>query len=81
MASDLLEQLAEREVPPVPAELNRQVHQRLNRALLIAHVLDFVFEGVPSLLGHFVPAVGHLLGSTLSGRFEADHRDRPPRAP
>ena len=47
MASDLLEQLAQLEVPPPPAELNQQVHQRVNRSLLVLHVLDLGLRAMP----------------------------------
>ena len=67
MPRSLLESLAEREVPPVPAELNEGVHDRLNQALLVAHLLDFVFCGIPWLLGHFVRALVYFVGMTLSG--------------
>jgi len=69
MAKNLLESLAEREVPPVPADLNQRVHERLNRALLVSHLIDLALGGVPYLASHFCRAVGHLLCFTFTGRF------------
>lgn len=69
MAKGLLESLAEREVPPVPADLNRRVHERLNRALLISHLADLTLGCLPCLAVHFCRAVGHLLMMSFTGRF------------
>jgi hypothetical protein len=69
MAKGLLESLAEREVPPVPADLNRRVHERLNRALLASHLFDLTLRGVPYLAVHFCRAIAHLLSFTFTGRF------------
>jgi len=81
MARGLLETLAEHDVPPVPAELNERVHQRLNRALLGAHLVDLALGGVPYVAIHFLRGVGHLIGSTLTGKFESDRGDRSHEAP
>ena len=69
MAKGLLESLAERDVPGVPADLNRRVHQRLNRALLISHLIDLTLAGLPYLTIHFCHSIGHFLKFTLTGRF------------
>lgn len=74
MSKGLLDRLAEREVPPVPAALNRGVHERVNRALLAAHLLDFVVWGVPYLIGHLSRAVVSFLVGSLTGRFEDDRK-------
>lgn len=81
MPKGLLEQLAECAVPPAPAELDRRVHERLNRALLAAHLLDLVVGAVPYATGHFLRAVGDLLKVTLTGRLESDRRDGSREAP
>ena len=81
MASGLLDTLAERGVPPVPAELNERVHQRLNRALLAAHLVDLALGAVPYLAVHFLRGVGHLIGSTCTGKFESARGDRSHEAP
>ena len=81
MGKGLLDTLAERGVPPVPAELNERVHQRLNRALLAAHLVDLALGAVPYVAFHFLCDVGHLIGATYSGRFESDRGDRSREAP
>jgi len=81
MAQGLLESLAEREVPPVPADLNRRVHERLNRALLVSHLIDLTLGGLPYLAVHFCRAVGHLFVVSFTGRFESSRSDRPRETP
>ena len=81
MAIGLLESLAEREVPPVPVDLNRRVHERLNRALLVSHLVDLTLGGLPYLAVHFCRAVGHWLVVSFTGRFESSRVDRPREAP
>jgi hypothetical protein len=81
MPTRLLEQLARREVPPAPAELNSQVHRRLNRALLAAHLVDLAVGCLPYLALHFLRAVADFFKATFTGRFESDRRDPPRQAP
>jgi len=69
MAKSMLESLAAREVPPVPADLNRQVHERLNRALLASHLLDLALDGLPYLAIHFCRSIVDFLKFTFRGRF------------
>jgi len=76
MATDLLEQLAKAEIPPVPETLDRQVHQRLNYTLLVLHVLDFMLRAVPYALLHFFRAVVGLVGYSLTSKFELPHDSR-----
>ena len=81
MATGLLDTLAERGVPPVPAELNERVHQRLNRALLGAHLVDLALGAVPYLAIHFLRGVAHLVGTAFTGKFESGRSDRSREAP
>jgi hypothetical protein len=81
MPKGLLETLAEHGVPPVPEELDERFHQRLNRALLAAHLVDFALGAVPCVAVYFLRAVWHLIGSTFTGRFESDRGDRSREAP
>ena len=76
MATDLLEQLAKAEIPPVPETLDRQVHQRLNDTLLVLHVLDFMVRAVPYALLHFSRAVVGLVGYSLTSKFELPRDSR-----
>ena len=76
MATDLLEQLAKAEIPPVPETLDRQVHQRLNYTLLVLHVLDFMVRAVPYALLHFCRAVVGMVGYSLTSKFELQRDSR-----
>jgi hypothetical protein len=69
MASDLFDQLAASDVPPAPPQLERGVHQRLNRALLVQHLFEFVLCGLPCLAAQFVPAVLAAVKFTITGRY------------
>lgn len=69
MSHDLLEQLSAGDVPPPPADFDREVHRRLNRALTAGHMVEFAFEVVPYALGHLAAALLGFVVFTLSGRF------------
>lgn len=73
MASDLFEQLADLEVPPAPEadEFDRQLHQRVNRSLVTAQLVDLGVKGLPFALVHFLRALVGLLSLTLTGRYDA----------
>lgn len=76
MSSDLFEQLAEQEVPPVPQTLSRGVHRRLNRALVVLHVVEFVLCALPYAMVQFGRAVWGLVVHSISGRFP-EEGDQP----
>jgi hypothetical protein len=69
MFTDLFDQLAEAEVPSPPAQLERKVHQRLNRALLAQHLWDFALGALPWLVVRVVPAMFALVMVTIFGRY------------
>jgi len=75
MKFDLFEMLAEKDVPPVPADLDRHVHDRVNDSLIGIHILEFVFQAIPYALMHFVQGLIGLVGFTLSGGFPHDRVD------
>ena len=77
MSFDLLEQLANEDVPPPPDSLKRDVHDRLNRALLFAHVIELLTQGLIYACGHLLRAGMGLVVYTLSGKFPVDRVDRP----
>ncbi len=79
MSFDLFDKLADHDVPPVPADLERGIHDRVNNSLLGVHVTEFLFQAVPYAALHFLLAVIGLLGLTLAGRFPSDRSDRPKR--
>ena len=70
MATNLLEQLAKADVPPVPETLDQQVHQRLNYLLLVLHVLDFMVRAAPFAVLHFGRALIGLVRFSLTSKFE-----------
>lgn len=76
MKFDLFEMLAEKDVPPVPTDFDRQVHARVNDSLIGIHVLEFVFQAVPYAMLNFAQALIGLFGFTLSGGFPHDRSDR-----
>ncbi len=69
MSSDLFDELAETPVPPPPVEFDRGVHERLNRALLTAQVLEFAVSAIPFACMHLAKAVGGWIVLTVSGKF------------
>jgi hypothetical protein len=76
MATDLFEQLAEQEVPPVPENLSHGVHRRLNRALVVLHVVEFTLCALPYCAVFFGRAVLGLIVQTVSGRYPDDRTPR-----
>lgn len=72
MSLDLFEQLADQEVPPVPEDLSRGVHRRLNRALVVLHLVEFALCVLPYCLLSFSRAVIGFFVQTISGRFPDD---------
>jgi hypothetical protein len=81
MSKGLLDSLAEHGVPPVPEELDERVHQRLNRALLAAHLVDLALGALPWAAVQLFRGVCHLMEATLTGRFEGDRGDRSHEVP
>lgn len=74
--SNLLEQLADLEVPPPPAHFDAQLHERVNRSLLTWQLVDLCVSAVPYALLHFTRALVGLIALTLSGRYEAKTKNR-----
>jgi hypothetical protein len=69
MSSDLIERLADSPVPPLPAEFERGVHERLNRALVIGQMLEFALRAIPYACIHFAKAVAGWIVLSVSGNF------------
>jgi hypothetical protein len=80
MSTDLFDRLAESAVPPPPAQLDRAVHERLNRALVIGHVLDFAMNAIPYACLHLAKAVGGFIALTVTGEYpkQPDKREDTP---
>ena len=70
MATDLFDQLADMDVPPPPARFDQQLHERVNRSLIIGQMIDLVVSAVPWALGQFARAFVGLVLYTLTGRYE-----------
>jgi hypothetical protein len=76
MAGDLFERLADVEVPPMPDNFDRDIHQRVNTALLVLHIAELATKGIAFAAVHFLTATWGLMIFTLSGRFGPDRRDQ-----
>jgi hypothetical protein len=72
---DLLEQLAEYDVPPVPTEFDTRLHERVNRGLLVAGAAEFVLKAIPFTALHLAGAVWGLVRFTCTGRYGHERRD------
>ena len=70
MATDILEQLADTEVPPAPVEqLQKGFSKRLNSRLLVQQLLDLMIRGVPYAAWHMIHGMIGVLYYTVVGRF------------
>jgi hypothetical protein len=78
MASDLFDRLAELDVPPPPAQFDHQLHERVNRSLIVGQMIDLVAGGIPFALVHFARAVLGLVTFTATGRYESNSKNRHP---
>ncbi len=69
MSKNLLDQLAAREIPPLPEEFDRQIHERLNANLLVTHLADLLLRALPWACVHFGCTVIGAIGFTLTGKY------------
>ncbi len=76
MASNLLEQLAEVEVPPPPDHFDKQLHARVNRTLVAAQFVDLAVSGLPWALLQFAKAFVGLIAFSLTGRYETKSKNQ-----
>lgn len=74
MAADLFQRLAEQPVPPVPTDLERQIHERVNYWLLAAHLAEFVLRAAPEAARHLIQALFAWGEYTLTGRWPEEPR-------
>lgn len=74
MTADLFERLAEQPVPPVPADLERQIHQQVNHWLLAAHLAEFVFRAAPEAARYLIQALLAWGEYTFRGRWPEEPR-------
>jgi len=73
---NLLDQLADVDVPPLPENLDQHVHRRLNHWLLVVQIGDFLLGGLPFAFAAFVRAVGALVSLSLSGEFPTPNENQ-----
>jgi hypothetical protein len=71
MAPNLLEQLADLEVPPPPAQFDTQLHDKVNRALVITQFVDLFVSALPWALAQFGRALLGFVAFTVTGRYES----------
>jgi len=76
MSLNLLEQLADLDVPPPPVQFDAQLHERVNRSLVKSQLIDLIVSGLPWALGHFARAFVGLITFTLIGRYEIKPKDK-----
>lgn len=76
MANDFFEQLSQIEVPPPPAEFDRQLHERMNRTLLWVHLSDFAVGTLGFALVNMFRALIGLISLTVTGKFEASSKKK-----
>ena len=75
MSDDLFESLAELAVPPVPDNFDREVHQRVNRLLVLEYLVELATKGLWFATVHFARAAWSLVVFTVSGKL-GDPRTR-----
>jgi hypothetical protein len=73
---NVLEQLADLEVPPPPAHFDAQLHERVNRSLFVWQLIDLATSAVPYALVHFSRAIVGFIAFTVSGRYETRSKNR-----
>ncbi len=73
---DLLERLTQLKVPPAPTTLKRDVHDRLNRTLLVQQIVGLATNGAVYACGHLLRGLLGLVAYTLTGKFPVDRGDR-----
>lgn len=68
MAHDIFEQLAKTDVPPEPPRLDVEFKQRLNKVLLMTHLVDFTLHALPQTAFALSSSIMHLIALTLTGK-------------
>ena len=69
MSIDLFQELAESEIPPPPEDLERPLHERVNRWLLSAQILELVWRAMPWAAMTFSRALVGWFVFSLTGNF------------
>ena len=74
MAMNLFDRLADLEVPPPPPQFDKQLHERVNRSLVVSQMVDLAVRGLPWAMLHFARAFVGFVAFTLTGRYETPNR-------
>jgi hypothetical protein len=64
-----------------PAELDREVHQRVNQSLLLLHFSELFFKALPYAIAHLAAGLLGLLSYSFTGGRRAADGDRPATPP
>ena len=76
MSNDFLDQLAAIDAPEPPPEFDRKLHDRVNRALLLQHLLGLAVGSIPWAVFHFLRAVLGAAAFSFTGRFDDRKREK-----
>jgi hypothetical protein len=75
MANDLLQSLADDNIPERPSKLGDRVHHRLNPFLLTLHLAEFVLQALPYAFFHFLKALIGACLFSLTGKYRNKGED------
>ena len=78
MINDLLEQLADTDVPPPPERFGEELHRPVNRALAVRAGGRVGLSGVSVGRGRVWPLPGGAIRLTLTGKYGPAERKQPP---
>ena len=70
MATDLFERLAKLDVPPPPAQFDKQLHEGVDRSLVVGQLMDLGLGAVPWAGVELSRALYGAEIFTLTGRYE-----------
>lgn len=76
MVRNVLNELAQQEIPPPPLDLPQEVHHRLNDRLVFWHLADLVMCGIPYALVLFMKALFSAVLVSLSGKPPSDSQSK-----
>jgi hypothetical protein len=75
MATNLFEQLAQSEIPPPPPEFDRQLHERVNRTLIVTQLIDLALSAMPWAMLQLGRALLGIVTFSLTGHYGSKRDD------
>jgi hypothetical protein len=72
---NILDQLADEELPEVPSELDANLHHQINNLLFGQQVLELIFCGIPYVFFYLLHAITAAAYFSLSGRYPKTGED------